>query len=237
MPSPVRQPMERHAARPWPPAERGPASKYRAARSARSHSYQNGDNEEHARGPQPQKLRAARGLARRRSTAGIVRGYQNLVVDRSPPARRAARQAHRPARSAGSGSGPCRDGGAGERVRSSAPRDSAGMVALVRSTGHGGASVALDPDHRPIDAGLQLAAPAVVQVERVEIREQGHRRSVLKGPASARSPPCRCAPCVDLRRLALRLPLRPQCGAMLRADLLAPRRGVPEVRAAPDAPL
>lgn len=47
---------------------------------------------------------------------------------------------------------------------------------LVLSPGHAGSAVAADPDHRPIDAGAQLAAPAVVQVEGVQLDQQGHGR-------------------------------------------------------------
>jgi len=38
--------------------------------------------------------------------------------------------------------------------------------------------VALHPSHSPIDAGLQLAAPAVVQVEGVQLGQQAHGGSL-----------------------------------------------------------
>jgi hypothetical protein len=48
-----------------------------------------------------------------------------------------------------------------------------------------GAAFAVHPDSRPIHTGLQLAAPAVVQVEGVQLDQQGHGR---ERSAAARRP-------------------------------------------------
>jgi hypothetical protein len=50
-----------------------------------------------------------------------------------------------------------------------------GVVILIRSTGHGGTAVARDPD-----AAVEVAAPAVVQVEGVQLGQQAHRRSTSR---------------------------------------------------------
>jgi hypothetical protein len=66
------------------------------------------------------------------------------------------------------------DGGAGRRIRSSAPSSSAGIVGLVRSPRHAGPKQARDPHDPPLDAGVQVAAAAVLGVEAVQVVQQGH---------------------------------------------------------------
>jgi hypothetical protein len=67
-------------------------------------------------------------------------------------------------------------------------------VVLVRSTGHGGPAAARHPDGRPLDAGLQVAALAVVQVEGVQVGQQRYAESlaqrgrVREGLATIRAP-------------------------------------------------
>ena len=63
---------------------------------------------------------------------------------------------------------------AARRRRPQASRSSsAGIVGLVDSLGHPGPAVAHDPHDGAIDAGVQLAALAVVGEERVQLGRQG----------------------------------------------------------------
>jgi len=61
------------------------------------------------------------------------------------------------------------------------------MVVFVRLTHHGDATLAPDPDKRPIDAGVQFAAQAVVQVENIQLSQQAHRRQPTVGCPRPRS--------------------------------------------------
>jgi hypothetical protein len=53
-------------------------------------------------------------------------------------------------------------------------------VAFVRSAGHDGLAVARHPDDLALDAGVQIAAAAVLDREGVEVGQQGHRRRVAQ---------------------------------------------------------
>jgi hypothetical protein len=68
----------------------------------------------------------------------------------------------------------------------------AATVVLVRPPRHAGPAVARDPGGRPLDAGFQLAAPAVLQVEGVQLGQQGDRRSLPQG-ADDREGVARCS--------------------------------------------
>jgi hypothetical protein len=58
-------------------------------------------------------------------------------------------------------------------------------AAFVSTAGDPRAALAVEPDHRPLDAGLQLAALAVVQEEGVQLGQQRHRQE----PSAARRRP------------------------------------------------
>jgi hypothetical protein len=47
-------------------------------------------------------------------------------------------------------------------------------VAVVSTAGDPCPALAVEPDHHAVDVGVQLAAPAVVQVEGVQLGQQGH---------------------------------------------------------------
>jgi crotonobetainyl-CoA:carnitine CoA-transferase CaiB-like acyl-CoA transferase len=53
-------------------------------------------------------------------------------------------------------------------------RRASNSIIVVRSPGDDRAAVAGHPDHRPVDAGLQLAPQSVVRVEGFQLGQQGH---------------------------------------------------------------
>jgi hypothetical protein len=53
-------------------------------------------------------------------------------------------------------------------------------IILVDSPRHAGPAVARDPDHRPVDARVQLAAVVVVGEEGVQVGQQAHGGRLLQ---------------------------------------------------------
>src|SRR4030095_4428023 len=61
-------------------------------------------------------------------------------------------------------------------------------VAVVSTAGDPRSALAADPDHRPIDAGVQSAAAAVINVEGVQLGQEAHHRGAYRrASASARA--------------------------------------------------
>ena len=72
-------------------------------------------------------------------------------------------------------------------MRAAGPRAPRGTVVLIRLTRHGGTAVAGNPDGTSIDAGLQLAAVALLRDEGVE--SSARRFKVFLSHATAVLPP------------------------------------------------
>jgi hypothetical protein len=136
--------------------------------------------------PRRRTLAAARGSAGFRHAQALVGG---VVGERGAhaPQPRPARRAHRPARSAGSSGGQCRDRGASGD--SGQVRHAAGIVILVHSMRHAGPAVAGDPDDLAVDTGVQISATPVLGEEGVQVGRPAESRpgASRKAPASARA--------------------------------------------------
>jgi hypothetical protein len=61
------------------------------------------------------------------------------------------------------------------------------MVVFVRSPRHAGPALARDPDDRPINVGVQLAAPLVLGEEGVESRSAGSRPRAYRKASTSTS--------------------------------------------------